>query len=510
VEFSTFLSVIAARKAVIASILLGTLVAATIASFTLTPTYTATSTLRVATRTSLSSDVVRSDDATYLDRLQNTYTHLANSRPLVTALMRDLRLSDPPKVELRPVPNTELMHLQVGTSDRRAAAPAANRLAELLIARIQQLGADELKRSDAASERQAQKFRNEIIQERALYESLRRRRVKDLDTQAQLLQLGIDLQLKRAALLEQQRQYQQDRLARLERADAVSIVEPATQPNSRSSPNLKTALLLGGVLGLLGALGIAFLLERLSPLIFNRAAVSETAGVPVIGEIPASRAAGGKRSIFPVGSPAEEAFRSLHLRILASGRGEETSAFVVSSAAPGEGKSTVVANLAMAAARAGNRVVAVDGDIRMPKLHALLGVSNDLGLGGVLEGKYPTSEAVLPTFLENLYMVPSGPPHAVPTELLSQERLRDVNEELKRRFDVVIWDTPAILGIADTLALAPIADGVVLVVRRSRTRRDELRAALDELAGVDVVPVGAILNCGHEHAGRAYLKGVAA
>lgn len=509
-ELSTFISVIAARKAVIASVLIGTLAIATMVSFSLPPTYTATTTLRIATRTSLSSDVVRSDDATYLDRLQNTYAQLASSRPLVTQLKRDLGLSSAPSVEVHPVPNTELMQLRVGVSDRRAAAPAANRLAELLIARIQQLGADALNRSDAASQKEAERFRNEIIHERALYESLRRRVVKDRATQNQLLQLGIDLQLKRAALLEQQRQYQQDRLARLERADALSIVEPAVPPKGRSSPNLKTALLLAGVLGLLGGIGIAFLLERLRPLIFDRAAVSETAGVPVIGEIPAARTGGGKRSIFEVGTAAEEAFRSLRLRILASGRGPGASAFVVTSAAPGEGKSTVVANLAMAVARSGSRVVAVDGDLRMPQLHSLLGVSNDLGLGGVLEGKYPAGEAVLPTYLENLYMLTSGPPHAVPTELLSQARLNDVNAQLKSLFDVVIWDSPAILGISDTLALAPVVDGVVLVVRRSRTRRDELRMALDELAGVDVVPMGAILNCSHEHAGRVYLKGVAA
>jgi capsular exopolysaccharide synthesis family protein len=334
--------------------------------------------------------------------------------------------------------------------------------------------------------------------------------VKDRDTRTQLLQLGIDLQLKRTALLEQQRQYQQDRLARLERADAISTVVPAVPPTGRSSPNLKTNLLLAGVLGLLGGIGIAFVLERLRPLIFDREAVSEAAGMPVIGEIPGARTAGGKRSIFRVGTAAEEAFGSLRLRVLASARGQAASSFLVTSAAPGEGKSTIVANLAMAIARSGSRVVAVDGDLRMPQLHSLLDGSNDVGLGGVLEGAYPVDEAVLPTYIENLYMLTSGPPHAVPTELLSRARLRDVNAELKRLFDVVIWDSPAILGIADTLALAPIVDGVVLVVRRSRTRRDELRMALDELAGVDVVPMGAILNCSHEHAGRAYLKGVAA
>jgi capsular exopolysaccharide synthesis family protein len=510
VNLSTFLSVISARKVVVASVLVGTLVIAAIVSFTLPATYTATSTLRVATRTSLSSDVVRSDDSTYLDRLQNTYAQLATSRPLVTELTRELRLPHPPSIALRPVPNTELMQLEVGTSERTTAAPASNRLAELLIARIQQLGADELKRSDAASEKEAQKFRNEIIEERALYETLRHRVVKDRDTRTQLLQLGIDLQLKRTALLEQQRQYQQDRLARLERADAISTVVPAVPPTGRSSPNLKTNLLLAGVLGLLGGIGIAFVLERLRPLIFDREAVSEAAGMPVIGEIPGARTAGGKRSIFRVGTAAEEAFGSLRLRVLASARGQAASSFLVTSAAPGEGKSTIVANLAMAIARSGSRVVAVDGDLRMPQLHSLLDGSNDVGLGGVLEGAYPVDEAVLPTYIENLYMLTSGPPHAVPTELLSRARLRDVNAELKRLFDVVIWDSPAILGIADTLALAPIVDGVVLVVRRSRTRRDELRMALDELAGVDVVPMGAILNCSHEHAGRAYLKGVAA
>jgi polysaccharide biosynthesis transport protein len=137
-------------------------------------------------------------------------------------------------------------------------------------------------------------------------------------------------------------------------------------------------------------------------------------------------------------------------------------------------------------------------------LHSIFGVVNDRGLGGTLDGDYPVREAVVPTSVDNLYVIPSGPPHAAPTGLLSTSRLQAVNAELKQLFDLVIWDSPAVLGVADTLGLAPLVDHVVLIARRSWTRRAELRTALDELAGVDVVPVGAILNCSQEQWSRLY------
>jgi tyrosine-protein kinase len=510
-NLSSYVSVVAAHKlAVVAVLAVNVVLAVAIFAFAVTPTYTATTTLRVATRTSLSSDVVRSDDVTYLDRLQNTYSRLAQSRPLTAQLRRELRLSTPPQIELRPVPNTELMQLRVGLPDRKTAALAANRLAELLIGRIQQLASDALIRSDTRSQKQAQKLRDEIIRDTARSAALRSVAARDVRAKGRLLQLGIEIELKRAALLEQQRQYQQDRLAREERSDAVSVVESAATPTSRSNTSLKTALFLGAILGLVAGIGMAFLLERLHPLILDRKAVSETAHVPVLGEIPTTNTRGG-RQIFETGTSVEAAFKSLQLRIQAATDAHGSSSFLVTSATPGEGKSTVVANIAAAFASSGKRVVVVDGDLRIPQLHSIFDVTNDLGLGGALDGEYLVHDAVVPTAIENLYVVPSGPPHVAPGALLSTGRVQAVNAELKTLFDLVFWDSPAVLGIPDTLGLAPLVDSVILVARRSRTRRAELRTALDELAGVDVIPIGAILNRSQEQWSRLYyMRGVAA
>jgi succinoglycan biosynthesis transport protein ExoP len=503
-NLSSFLAVIAAHKRLVAAIVAANLVVALVMVwFVVTPKYAATTTLRVATRTSLSSDVVRSDDVTYLDRLQNTYASLAQSRPLIERLAREQRLTARPEVELRPVPNTELMQLQVELPDSEAAARAANRLAELLIARIQQLASESLVRSDARSQKQMQKLRDEVVRDTARYSALRSFAGQNPRARSQLTQIGIGIELKRAALLEQQRQYEQDRLARQERSDAISVVESATTPTSRSSTNLKTALFLCGILGLVAGIGAAFLLERLHPMILDRAGVAETADVPLLGEIPTTNAR-GRLGIFEPGSSAEEATKSLRLRIAAATRERRSSALLVTSAAPGDGKSTIVANIAAAFARSGARVVVADADLRIPQLHAIFGVRNDLGLSNALAGDCAVRDAVVSTDIENLSVLPSGPPSATTSTLLSTRRIQAVNAELKQLFDIVFWDSPAVLGVADTLGLAPAADEVILVVRRFRTRRAELRKALDELAGVDVVPMGAILNSSQEQWARLY------
>ena len=510
-SLSSYLSVVAAHKLLVAAIVVANVVlAVAIFAFAVTPTYTATTTLRVATRTSLSSDVVRSDDVTYLDRLQNTYSRLARSPELNSQLRRELRLTSQPKVDLRPVPGTELMQLQVGLPDRREAAVASNRLAELLIAHIQQQASDALARSDRRSRTQAQKLRDEIIRDTARYEALKAIAPGDVALKGRLLQLGIDLELKRAALLEQQRQYQQDRLARQERSDTLSVVESAATPTSRSSPTLKMAVLLGGILGLAAGIAMAFLLERLRPLILDRASVTETTRTPVLGEIPAATSRGDRR-IFEPGSSVEEAFGSLQLRILAATRARGASSFLITSAAPGEGKSTIVANIAASFARAGKRVVVVDGDLRIPQLHSIFDVPNEQGLGGALDGEYSIEDAIVPSSIENLFIVPSGPAHPAPGGLLSPAGIRAVNEHLKESFDLVFWDSPAILGIADTLGIAPLIDHVIVVARRTRTRRSELRTALEELTGVGAPILGTILNCSQEQWSRLYyLRRVAA
>jgi capsular exopolysaccharide synthesis family protein len=251
---------------------------------------------------------------------------------------------------------------------------------------------------------------------------------------------------------------------------------------------------------LIAAIGIAFLLERLQPKIHFTDDVENIVGLPVIGMIPKGSGTG----VFNSGSPAEEAFRTLRMNVIAlNGTAKPLKRLLITSAAPNEGKSTIVANLAASLANTGKRVVVVDGDLRIPTIHKIFKAPNAIGLSTVLEGVASLDDALQQTKVENLTLLSSGLAVEKPAELLASTKMNEVLDELDRRFDLVVVDSPALLGLSDSLALARDATGVLLVARKSKTRRDQFESAHKGLVGVHAKPLGVIVN-GVEPAGGYY------
>ena len=168
---------------------------------------------------------------------------------------------------------------------------------------------------------------------------------------------------------------------------------------------------------------------------------------------------------------------------------------VVTSAWPGEGKSTVIANVGAAYAGAGSRIILVDADMRRPALHKLFGVSNESGLSSYLITPQMTVDQVIqPTEIEGLFVLPVGPLPPNPAELLQSSRTQTLIEELNAHADLVLFDTPPVLAVADTVLMASVAGSAILVADAGRTRTDTLRGAVGAMNKAGVHILGVVLN----------------
>jgi non-specific protein-tyrosine kinase len=195
-------------------------------------------------------------------------------------------------------------------------------------------------------------------------------------------------------------------------------------------------------------------------------------------------------------SPAAEAYRTLRTNLTffaALDRPVET--MVVTSAGPDEGKSQVLANLAVAMAQGERRTILVDADLRHPGLHAMFGVANDRGLTTmILEEEALDAPPLLDVGVENLLLVPSGPLPPNPADVLGSSRMEQVIDVFKGRADVILFDAPPVASVTDAAVLGTKVDGVLLVVAAGRTRREHAERAKELLERVQVRIIGAVLN----------------
>lgn len=192
-------------------------------------------------------------------------------------------------------------------------------------------------------------------------------------------------------------------------------------------------------------------------------------------------------------SPAAEAYRTLRINVQFANVDHDTRLVAVTSAGAGEGKSTTVANLAIAIAEGGDRVIVVDADLRRPSLHQAFGLPNREGLSSAMladDGRL----ALQDTQVAGLRLLTSGPLPPNPLELLGSKRLDRVLDALRREADVVLFDTPPAAGLADAPILASRVDGVILVVGAGRTRRDLAKQSKEHLERVNARILGVVLT----------------
>jgi capsular exopolysaccharide synthesis family protein len=220
--------------------------------------------------------------------------------------------------------------------------------------------------------------------------------------------------------------------------------------------------------------------------------VEEFLELPILGIIP-------KRiKLLPKAdedSPDAEAYRILKTNVDFSRKKlNDATAFNVISGGAGEGKSTTVCNLATSWAASGQRVLIIDGDMRRPSQHRLLETSNRPGLGDYLRGKATLDEVIQPTMVGNLYLVPAGSRSPNAVSLLSGEAMEKLIQVARQRFDIIVIDSPPLLGVSDASILSSLVDGSIIVIQHRRFPRAMLLRVKKTVHSIDTRAVGVVLN----------------
>ena len=268
------------------------------------------------------------------------------------------------------------------------------------------------------------------------------------------------------------------------RQNNVQLIERAEVPKVPIAPQPRREWLTAILMGTVVAFGLAFGLEYLDDTVKTPEDITRRLRVPLLGLVPAIRGERVPILTEPVPHDFGEAFRSLRTSLVFTSSTEHTRVIAVTSSQPLEGKTTTAANLALALALGGARVLLIDADMRRPGLHKTIGVANGTGLSHVLQGEARVRDAVQRTAEKNLVMMTAGHTPPNPSELLSSERMSNFLSNLEHGpFDWVIIDTPPVLAVTDAVILAPKVSGVVFVVGSEMTRRVHAERALETLRG---------------------------
>ena len=288
---------------------------------------------------------------------------------------------------------------------------------------------------------------------------------------------------------------QQQEKPTLTRPGAVSLVEPAEQPRSPVSPNMRLNIALALVVGLLLSGAVVLLLEYLDDTIKSAEDVTARFGLPTLGEVARWQSPNDAIHLAERGDGELEAYGVLRTNIQFSSLDKPAQVVLVTSANVSEGKSTTAANYALALADAGKTVALVDSDMRRPSLHLPFKLGNSVGLSSaLLMDASLDGDTLHATSRRGLFLMTSGPLPPNPAELLDWQGFDEVLEGLKDIFDVVVLDSPPVLAVADARILASKSDATILVVDSGRTRTAAVRRALQALANANANVLGVVLN----------------
>lgn len=308
--------------------------------------------------------------------------------------------------------------------------------------------------------------------------------------------------------------YEESKINEAGQIGNVRIIDKALPPVDPIKPKKKINLLLGALLGLGFGLGMAFFVERLDNSLKSIEDVEAT-GLSILGSIPLIKSSKDKKSKkeeekseeyqikkittnlvthFEPKSPISEAYRTFRTNLQFARLDAPLKTILVTSSGPSEGKSTTVANLAITMAQMGTKTILIDSDLRRPVLHSIFNSQRAPGLTNYLAGNVPWKEIVQETPIENLSLLTCGvlPPN--PSELLGSKKMRMLLEELKEKYDMILFDSPPVIAVTDAAVLSTLLDGVVLVSSSGSTSREALLRAITLLENVKGRLIGGVLN----------------
>ena len=273
--------------------------------------------------------------------------------------------------------------------------------------------------------------------------------------------------------------------------ESIIVHDDPVSSQSPVSPNVTLNLILGAVIGLIFGVGIAFFLEYIDTSVKSLEDVERYLQVPVLAVIPKDIGILHTQSGM---SPDAEAYRILRTNIEFNRKNPEDNSITVVSGGAGEGKSTTLVNLAYVCAQGGYTTLMIDADLRRPRLHTFFDINNSVGLTNYLTTELMLEDVILQTPVDNLYFMPSGILPADAAGILNSRRMSELLQDVKQRFDLVLVDSPPILGVSDASVLASEVDLTMIVVQHRKLPRNMLlrvKAAVENVGGN---VIGVVLN----------------
>jgi polysaccharide biosynthesis transport protein len=409
-----------------------------------------------------------------------TMLQLVNSASVLTAVRQ--QLGSAPPVEASEVAQTNIINITALAGAPATAARVANVYARQFV--ISQQSVALKNATNAAAELKAQ-IRSTALETKAL------RKTKGAASE-------VTAMVNQEAVLRVQ--LSQVEVSGAAATEALSLVTPAQPPVAPSSPKPVQDAAVGLIAGLILGLAVAFLCDSLDDAISSKEAAENLAGAPVLAAVP-TVSSWRKRdrplvvTLARPASPATEAYRSLRTSLQFARQEHELRTILVTSPAAAEGKTSTLANLGAVFAQAGQRVLMVSCDLRKPRLGQFFGIDEQAGLTTAILGEDSIENLIQPApGIEDLWLLPSGPPPPNPAELLNGARVQEIFARLRASFDLVLIDSPPVLPVTDAVVLSKDVDATLLIVAAHRTSSGDLQRAAEKLAQVDARVVGVVLN----------------
>jgi polysaccharide biosynthesis transport protein len=468
----------------------------------------------------------------YGQQLAESYSRIMITRTVLDSVAQRLGVEiQPGFVKVTPIANTQLLTVTVTDTDPDRAAIIANTLVTVF---SEQMQADQAARyADSEQNLQTQMdVLNQQIQttsgdlavlgqqiqndnttlNQLLGEDTSKLTQMELDQRATLIQqtqttlqsrlsqqaeMQTSLQNYRTSYSLLLQSFESIRLAENQSSSGILLKDPAVRSEVPIQPQPVRSAMLAAVVGLFLGAGIIFLIEFLDDSLRDPQEITRKWGIPVLGMIVTFNSNNGNALITEKQprSPVSEAFRSIRTNLQFASVTSPLHTLLVTSPSPEDGKTTIVGNLACVFAQVGRKVVVVDSDLRRPTLHKLFERPNRFGLTDqFINPQEYLNGTVQPTEVKNLFLLSSGSLPPNPSELISSHRMVEIIQTLEAQYEVVFLDAPPSLVVTDANVLANHADGVILVIRPSTTKRAAIKYTIEQLAQVKANIVGVVLN----------------
>jgi polysaccharide biosynthesis transport protein len=491
-----YLRVLRRRKWVVVLAVIVVVGTALTVSLLQTPVYQASADLLIQPAANVSQSVFNPSNGGVGDPIREIQTQIQiiTSRPVKDKV--NSQLGATPSITARPVGQTDVIRVTASSTIPKQAADVANAYANAYISFRRTQDVNDLLAAGSQIQTKVDDLQKQI-------DALDMQVAGAAPANRQTVETNLSPQ--RDSLVSQKGLFKQ-RLDQMQvdaalKTGGAQLVTPAVAPMSPSSPKPVRNGVLGLLVGLVFGVGLAVLLDHLDDSVRSSDDLDlATHGLPNLGLIP--KISGWKAKDAPQvicldqpTSAAAEAYRTLRTSIQFMGIDHPSRLLQVTSPNSEEGKTTTLANLGVALARAGQRVCICCCDLRRPRIHEFFGLDNATGFTSVILGDKPISAAVQTVAgVDGLFLLASGPLPPNPSELLASDRAAEVFRSIASMYDMVLIDAPPILPVTDAAVIARLAEGTILIASAGSTTRREIGRAIELLRQVDAPLIGAVLN----------------